>query len=142
MRKILLPVAGDGLDDLTLQYAEEFVKCMGAVLYVVTVTPYSDYVTHPYLGQYVVQSDASFRKISEEVLRRALDRIESCGLSAEKTAILQGDPASEILDYAEAEHVDLILMHTHGMGIIRRFTVGSVTNTIVHHSNVPVFVIK
>lgn len=142
MKKILIPVDLNGLDDVTLGYAKEFATKLDAQLYIITVLPYSDHIAHPQLAHYVGLEGPSYRHISQEILDKQVKVLEENGLKAAATAILQGDPASEIIDYADKEKVDFILIHTHGMGLIKRFTVGSVTNTLVHHANVPVFVIK
>jgi nucleotide-binding universal stress UspA family protein len=46
--------------------------------------------------------------------------------------VLQGDPASQIAEYAEQEKIDLIMMPTHGYGPFRRFLLGSVTAKLLH----------
>ncbi len=54
-----------------------------------------------------------------------------------------GDPPAEILKQLELDpDIDVIIMSTHGMSITRRFLLGSVTNKIVHHSKVPVLVMR
>ncbi|MBE7544293.1 MAG: universal stress protein [Bryobacteraceae bacterium] len=52
---------------------------------------------------------------------------------------LSGDPAACILDYAAHYQPDLILMPTHGYGVLRRFLLGSVTAKILHDSEFPVW---
>jgi len=52
-------------------------------------------------------------------------------------------PAAEaILDYAEAQHADLIAIATHGRSGISRFVFGSVTQKVVQTAPVPVLVIR
>lgn len=142
MKKVLVPVAEGGLDTVTLGFAKDFVADMGAQLVVVTVLPYSDKLSHPQLAHFVGLEGKAFVDVAEEVLAKAVQQLAEAGVPSVATAVLKGDPASEIIDYAEKEHCDLILIHTHGMGMVRRFTVGSVTNTIVHHAGVPVLVVK
>jgi nucleotide-binding universal stress UspA family protein len=52
--------------------------------------------------------------------------------------VLEGDPAHVIVDYARAQHVDLIAMPTHGYGTFRRFILGSVTAKVLHDADCPV----
>lgn len=80
--------------------------------------------------------------VSEKAITKAVKQLADAGVPNVDTAILKGDPASEIIDYADQKECDLILIHTHGMGLVKRFAVGSVTNTIVHHAHVSVLVIK
>jgi len=51
----------------------------------------------------------------------------------------EGDPARGIIEYAEKENVDLIMMPTHGYGPFRRFLLGSVTAKVLHDVKCPVW---
>ena len=51
---------------------------------------------------------------------------------AQTRVMREGDPARMITDYAQKEHVDLIMMPTHGYGPFRRFLLGSVTAKVLH----------
>lgn len=46
--------------------------------------------------------------------------------------VREGDPAHAITEYTHKEHVDLIMMPTHGYGPFRRFLLGSVTAKVLH----------
>lgn len=49
------------------------------------------------------------------------------------------DPARAITSFADANHVDLIAIATHGYGAFRRALLGSVTAKVLHDSTVPVW---
>jgi len=51
----------------------------------------------------------------------------------------EGDPATTIVDYANQEHFDLIMLPTHGLGDFRRFLLGSVTAKVLHDADCPVW---
>ncbi len=142
MKKIMVPVAEGGLDATTLGIAKDLATGLGAQLHVVTVLPYSDKLSHPQLAHFVGTEGKAFMNVSEEVIAGTLKQLAEVGVTNVSSTILKGDPASIIIDTAENEKFDLILIHTHGMGVVKRFTTGSVTNTIVHHATVPVLVIK
>jgi nucleotide-binding universal stress UspA family protein len=57
-----------------------------------------------------------------------------------ETAI--GDPAERILAEATREHVDLVVMASHGRGAIRRWVIGSVMDRVVRTSPIPVMVMR
>src|SRR5262249_10233420 len=69
-----------------------------------------------------------------------LDAFLSKELSDErvKRVLLEGDPARTIVECAQAEHSDLILMSTHGYGPFRRLLLGSVTSKVSHDADCPV----
>src|SRR5215467_2919521 len=53
--------------------------------------------------------------------------------------VLEGDPATAILEKAHSGPVDLIMMATHGYGPFRRFVLGSVTATVLQYADSPVW---
>jgi nucleotide-binding universal stress UspA family protein len=55
------------------------------------------------------------------------------------TSVEIGDPAAVIVDYAEANGVDLIAMTTHGYGTFRRLLLGSVSAKVLHDAKVAVW---
>jgi nucleotide-binding universal stress UspA family protein len=59
--------------------------------------------------------------------------------SEARQVLREGDPARTIVDYAESEHVDLIMMPTHGYGPFRRLLLGSVTAKVLHDAKCPVW---
>lgn len=52
--------------------------------------------------------------------------------------LLSGDPAGAIVQLAEEEHVDLIVMGTHGRTGLRRLLMGSVAESVVRRAPCPV----
>ena len=52
--------------------------------------------------------------------------------------VYEGDPESQIAAFAQAERVELIVMPTHGYGVLRRYLIGSVTAKVLHDVNCPV----
>lgn len=84
------------------------------------------------------------RDLHAEVIKRAqkeLDqslRPEPAGIVV-KRLLLRGDPAGEIARTARDEKVDLIVMSTHGHGLLYRFLLGSVAAKVLHSSDCPVW---
>jgi nucleotide-binding universal stress UspA family protein len=54
----------------------------------------------------------------------------------------EGDPADAILDVAEENKADLVLVGNKGMSGAKRFLLGSVPNKISHHSPCDVWIAK
>jgi nucleotide-binding universal stress UspA family protein len=53
-----------------------------------------------------------------------------------------GDPATAILDVAEREGADLIVMGTRGLGTAERWLIGSVSDKVLHHAHCSVLVAR
>jgi universal stress protein A len=56
--------------------------------------------------------------------------------------LLIGDPAEAILQTADAESVDLIVLGTHGRRGLTRLLMGSVAEAVVRRANCPVLTVK
>lgn len=59
-----------------------------------------------------------------------------------RTTARQGNPADAILDVAEEENADLIVVGNQGMAGARRFLLGSVPNKISHHAPCSVLIVR
>ena len=57
-------------------------------------------------------------------------------------SIQQGDPAAEIVDFAEAEKMTLIVMPSRGRTGLSRFFMGSVAENVVRCAHCPVIVLR
>jgi nucleotide-binding universal stress UspA family protein len=58
------------------------------------------------------------------------------------TKVCVGDPASEILDVAKSQKVDLVAMSTHGRSGFMRFILGSVAERVLQQVTVPTFLVR
>ncbi len=56
--------------------------------------------------------------------------------------ILYGNEAWEITEFAAYKKFDIIVMSSRGLGAIKEAFLGSVANTVVHKSKIPVLVVK
>ncbi len=53
-----------------------------------------------------------------------------------------GDPGDQIVAAAEAEHVDMIVVGSHGRGTVGRLLLGSVSEHVVRNAACPVLVVR
>ena len=82
------------------------------------------------------------REDVEAILASAADAAREQGVEGVDTYAREGDPADAILDVAEEEGVDLVVVGNKGMTGARRFLLGSVPNKISHHAPTSVMIIK
>jgi nucleotide-binding universal stress UspA family protein len=81
---------------------------------------------------------------SEDVdatLAEAAKGAEAAGVTV-RTFARQGEPADAILDVAEEENADLIVVGNKGMTGAKRFLLGSVPNKVSHHAPSSVLIIR
>ena len=77
--------------------------------------------------------------------KEATAYVENTGKAANievESVILEGSPADEIVDFAEKNDIDLIVMGTQGKSAIQRFLIGSVAENVVRHSKRSVLVVR
>ena len=94
-----------------------------------------------YVGLYVPHSsittfETELVKGSEKKLQEFVDEVFQDRRVEAK--VLPGDPAEEILNYAQSEGMDLIIMGTHGRKGIDRIIFGSVAEHVIKKSPIPV----
>ncbi len=78
---------------------------------------------------------------SEKMARRELVKVAAAQSTPRMRVVpatATGAPADRILAYAEAHDIDLIVMGTHGRGMLGHLLLGSVAERVVRRSTVPV----
>jgi nucleotide-binding universal stress UspA family protein len=88
-----------------------------------------------------IQWSVNPREDVDATLRDAADQIREAGVEVE-TYARQGDPADAILDVAEEQGADLIVVGNKGMTGAKRFLLGSVPNKVSHHAPCSVLIIR
>jgi nucleotide-binding universal stress UspA family protein len=81
------------------------------------------------------------REDVDATLKDAGGSIEEAGIEVE-TYAREGDPADAILDVAEEQNADLIVVGNKGMTGAKRFLLGSVPNKVSHHAPCSVMIIR
>jgi nucleotide-binding universal stress UspA family protein len=81
------------------------------------------------------------REDVDQTLKQAADDLSDAGVEVE-TFAREGDPADAVLDVAEEQKADLIVVGNKGMTGAKRFTLGSVPNKISHHAPCSVMIIR
>ena len=81
------------------------------------------------------------REDVDATLREAAEWAKEAGVDVE-TYARQGDPADAILDVAEEQNADLIIVGNKGMTGAKRFLLGSVPNKVSHHAPCSVLIIR
>lgn len=75
-----------------------------------------------------------------EYVRRVSSKVGDSGISTNHIA-LAGDPAEEILSHSKKINADLVAMATHRGSAIARGVLGSITDTVLRSSEIPVLAI-
>jgi nucleotide-binding universal stress UspA family protein len=88
-------------------------------------------------GMYLEEMETYAGKSLDELVQKKIS-----GEMPVRPMVIQGDPASEIVNLAATEKMDVIVIATHGLTGWRRFIFGSVTEKVVRLAECPVLTIK
>lgn len=130
-KKILIPVDGSASSEILAEYGKFLAEAFPCELTLLNV-------------QNIDASDRPSMNIGSDIVEEAklkIGQLSNSG-SAISKRVAFGDPADVILDIAESENFDIIVICTHGLGAAKRFLLGSVTSKVVTHSLIPVLVLR
>lgn len=137
--KIMIATDGSRQVEKAIEAGIELAKLSGAKLYAVYVIAQAGYSPRDFGW------DKSLREFLEAEARKAVTFVEETGKASNtrvEPVILEGHPADKILEFAEQEGMDLIVMGTLGRSGLDRFLLGSVAEKVVRHSKIPVMIVK
>jgi nucleotide-binding universal stress UspA family protein len=127
-QRILVGTDGSGTAAHAVAHAVELAKVTGAELLVISA--YSSPKDAP--PQFSDSSAAPGVEISRGLLQDVEKRYG--GDVKLRTVMREGSPADAIIEVAEEENIDLIIVGNKGMTGARRFVLGSVPNAVTHHA--------
>ncbi|MFC4448195.1 universal stress protein [Halorussus aquaticus] len=138
--RILVPTDGSSETERAVEHAAELAAAHGAELHAVYVVNSATFA-----GLHMETSWEGVDDVLREEGQSALERVEEIASShgVEVTSsILDGSPSRRIVEYAESEDCDLVVMGTHGRGGIDRLLLGSVAEGVVRACSVPVLTVQ
>jgi nucleotide-binding universal stress UspA family protein len=140
-------VGTDGSDTATsaVRYAIDLARELGARLQIVSA--YEPVPADRVLREGLeVPNDLEWsinpREDVLELLEHASEEAQSVGVAEVQTFARQGDAADAILDVAEEQMTDLIVVGNKGMTGAKRFLLGSVPNKVSHHAPCSVLIVR
>jgi nucleotide-binding universal stress UspA family protein len=141
-KRMLVPLDGSKLAEVALPYAEELAGRLGYEVTLVNVRSPAEDPYHPVLRSYLQSmAEKTKRNIQASLVenKRKATEVEPAVVGS---GILVGHPAEGILDYADKEDVDLIVMATHGRTGIKRWALGSIADKVVRAATHPVLLVR
>ncbi len=141
VQKILFPIDFIEKYETLLPWVSVFVKKFDATLYVLYVTQdlsdfASFYVPHGNIQTFREESMKAAQEKMQAIVRESFK-----GFTKIETRIAIGSPADKILEVADKEGINLIIMSTHGRRGLERTIFGSVCDKVLRTSKIPVLTI-
>jgi len=143
-KRILVPMDGSEQSTDALEYVlDEYPGASVTLLHVI------DPIEAGYGGQaspvpgYSEEWYEESEAAAEDLFAEARETVEAVGFDGTVDDVVElGRPARVIVDYAEEEGFDHIVMGSHGRSGVTRVLLGSVAETVVRRSPVPVTVVR
>ena len=141
---IVVGTDGSNTAQEAVRQASELARALGAKVYLVSAyepVPEGRLRDERQVLPADLQWMVNPREDVEETLDQAAGALKASGIEVE-TLPREGDPADAILDVAEEENADLIVVGNKGMTGAKRFLLGSVPNKVSHHAPCSVMIIR
>ncbi len=137
MEKILIPVDGSDSSERALGKAIELANALKAKLIFLYVANVNQLAVNSCLSAELLEA---MNKAGDVVLTHA-EESSSNGIETERV-METGSPAPVIIDVAEEHGVDLIVMGSRGLGLVKGVLLGSVSQYVVENAKCAVMVVK
>lgn len=138
--RILVPTDGSADTERAVEHAAELAVEHAAELHAVYVVNSATFAGLPMETSWEGIDDV-LREEGESALERVEEVVAEYGVPI-ASRLLEGSPSRRIVEYAESEDCDLVVMGTHGRGGIDRLLLGSVAEGVVRGSSVPVLTVR
>lgn len=135
IKKILVPIDIEDASDAALIYARNLAKTFGAELHVL----------HVMENQFLRPIFNTKAAVEAGIANRVAERLtpeDRTALHAVVAVRMSDVPSDEIVQYAEQENIDLIVMGTHGRGAVGHLLMGSVAEGVVRSARCPVLTVR
>jgi nucleotide-binding universal stress UspA family protein len=138
-QKILFPVDFSKRCDGAAEYVRAYAKANQSEVYMLHVLDLPDYLFG--VPEYPVIAPIEIRESQRAQGRKKLEGYFCEGFEGVKVhrMLMEGDPAREVVKFADEHKVDVIMLPTHGVGAFRRYIIGSTSAKILHDAHCPVW---
>jgi nucleotide-binding universal stress UspA family protein len=142
IRTIMVPLDGSEFAERALPIATELARWVGASLRLVTVHDIG-HTPLPVSAETltIAEIERQTQEQASQYLRRMADEASAGGVPVTH-ALRIGYPATALIEDADDENVDLIVMTTHGRGGISRLWLGSVADRLSRQADCPVLLLR
>ena len=141
-RQVLVPVDSSEQAEAAVAFAaEQFTDATVVLLHVINPAEagYSAQASMPSLSEeWYEQRQTEARELFDELEAT----VREAGVETVERVVEVGRPTTAIVDYADENDIDQIVMGSHGRSGVSRLLLGSVAETVVRRASVPVTVVR
>jgi nucleotide-binding universal stress UspA family protein len=138
---ILVPVDFSAISERVCRVAAEAAKARGTKIWLIHVAePEPEFVGYEPGPDVVRDQVASELRNEHRQLQELADRTAALGVEV-TPLLIQGSTVETILEQADHHAVEMIVMATHGRGLMYQMLVGSVSEGVLHRTKVPILLV-
>ena len=137
IKNVLVPVDGSEGAARAIEQAIMIAKMCDAKINFLYVANINQLAINAVLSDAILDS---VTKAGNVILERAMEMVPE-GILKESFSDT-GAPAVVVLDFAESNNIDLIIMGSRGLGVVKGVLLGSVSQYVVEQAKCPVMVVK
>ncbi|HID71127.1 MAG TPA: universal stress protein [Thermoplasmata archaeon] len=139
-KKILIPTDGSPGAEEAVKKGLSLAKLIGAEVLALYVKDYRILAGLPETEE-VIFIGNGLEQEGKGAIEFVKKEAKNLGVKCEGK-IVEGHPQAKIVEVADEENCDLIVMGTKGRTGLAHFFLGSVTEGVIHHANCPVFIVR
>ena len=144
-KHILVPLDGSHLAEVALPVACELASKFDSEITLLQVTAPPFFLSHGDGRAYadlLVTMRQENRAETQAYLKAHKGSLRQQGYIVHTVVLEDESPANAILGVVEGQRMDVVVMSTHGRSGVARWVYGSVAGNVLHHSHVPVLLIR
>jgi nucleotide-binding universal stress UspA family protein len=141
IEKILIATDGSGSAREVLEFGLDLAAKQDAEAFVLHVAPRVDAIPCVSFAMAMPTIPHKLSEHDRKPLHEALEIAEDKSILVE-TVLLQGNPADEIVTYADTIDADLIVVGSRGHSAVASALIGSVSRSVLHESRRPVLLVR
>jgi nucleotide-binding universal stress UspA family protein len=143
INSVLVATDFSDASETALHYGRELARTFGAALHVLHVVENPVMLTGPEAGGVdFARLQAEFEARAQTALNRIVTDEDRQQLKAVAAIRTSSSTALEIAGYAKTEGIDIIVMGTHGRGVMAHLLMGSVAEKVVRIAPCPVLTVR
>ena len=133
VERLLVPVEGGTIDEHAFAASIDLARQLGASI--------TGFIVEPFADPAAPRTDAALQAHAQGVLSRFEQLAHEAGVAFRGVATQSSEVSGAILEAAQVHGCDMIVMATHGHGLVRELLRGSHTRQVVSRTRLAVVVV-
>jgi nucleotide-binding universal stress UspA family protein len=150
--RILVPLDGSLLAERAIPHAEIFSRIFGSTIILLQILDPTSYHENlesvDPLSWQIRKTEADLymsgiaTRIRQDLLKNSQDQDSDGKVAVVEYTIREGKPAENIVNFAQTENIDLLIISTHGSSGLSRWNLSSITQKVLNQVYLPILIVR